>query len=895
LFSEKQRFFFTHQEYSMQPSSLEAASVDLTGHLVGVPNTEWAFWRCIGLRSAGFSASNILKLAAPTEIGTAADQVEAALHAKDLALDKALQQINSALDDLKQSGHWENNQRRVPLLKAKRKLETKQPPGYSPEIETLDSIKELRAFLAHIDVVHGSFKDMFSEFSAQTSQVISETASCPRFREAVTWQNRKLVRVVLNALRHKPPKVGERTSRLRQHEELIATYLQRYCMKNDTIGFFGPVGWGKFVADGDRLKSIPGPRLTTARQTYWEAWPIEKLASVIAQNPGVLPWVPPITMPFIRMDGVTLHHPVLGSLQLTRGQAAVVHSCNGRDPANQIAEKMLRLPGGAFNSEAEVYTCLRELADKRIIFWAINIPSGSHPERALRTALEGIGDADVRRSSLEMFDQLDAAKQSVADVAGNAEKLGACFDYLEETFTRLTTEAATRHAGKSYAGRTLVYEDCRRDLEILLGPELLQELVVPLSLLLVSARWLTAEIREAYRKKLMDVYTELAATTDQDTIDAALFWIRLKPLVIDAASTLTQPIQQDFQARWDRVLRLGQESDPVNYSSDDLRERVLSEFPAGRAEWSGARYHSPDIMIAATSEDAIRRGDYCFVLGELHIGVNTLGASLFVSQHPSPEELLQAVEHDLGALNLVPVAPKNQEIGSRMEMSLIAPSNLRLEYSENAFLPDRSRVLPVSSLVIESEGGRLLAKTRDGRFQLDAIDLVRAPLLAFIIDSFKIMAPQFHSPRVSIDRLVVKRESWRCTASELAFARESNSSDRYAQARKWRHLHAMPRFVFFKASVEPKPCYLDFESPILVDIFCKMVRRTQDAGSAGASIEISEMLPTPDQVWLTDAENNRYTNEFRVVVVDLKSKCGSLIVTTTDAQRHPENDLFCSL
>ena len=518
------------------------------------------------------------------------------------------------------------------------------------------------------------------------------------------------------------------------------------------------------------------------------------------------------------------------------------------------------------------------LLEERIIFWAINIPSDPYPERALRTALERIGDTEVRRSSLEMLNELDAAKQNVAAAAGNAETLGASFDYLEETFTRLTTEAATRHAGKSYAGRTLVYEDCRRDLEISLGSELLQELVAPLSLLLVSARWLTAEIREAYGKKLMEVYAELAATTGQAAIDASIFWIRLKPFVIDAAPALTQPIQQDFQARWGRVLRLGEECDPVNYSSDDLRERVLSEFPAGEAEWSGARYHSPDIMIAAASEDAIRRGEYLFVLGELHIGVNTLGASLFVNQHPAPEELLQAVERDLGPLNLVPVTPKNREIGSRMELALIGPSNLRLEYTESAFLPDRSRVLPISSLVIEPDGGRLLAKTRDGRFQLDAIDLVRAPLLAFVIDSFKIMSPKFHAPRISIDRLVVKRESWRFTASELAFASESKSSDRYAQTRKWRHVNAMPRFVFFKAPVEPKPCYLDFESPILVDIFCKMVRRTQDAGSAVAQIEVSEMLPTPDQIWLTDAENNRYTNEFRIVVVDLTSKCGSPIV-----------------
>lgn len=860
------------------PPFLEAAPVELTGHLIGVPGTEWAFWKCIGVRSAGFPASDILKLAAPAEVGAAADQVEAALHAKDLALEKALQQINAALDDLKQSGYWKDNRLRAPLLKAKRKLEAKQLPGNSPEIENLDSMTELRTCFEHIDVVQQSFQEMFSAFSVQTSHVIVDFAGCPYFREAVTWQNRSLVRLVLDTLRHKPPNGGERNSRLRQQEEVVATYLQRYCMKNDTIGFFGPMGWGKFVADDERLKITPGPGLIAARQTYWEAWPIEKLSSVISQDPGVLPWIPPITMPFIRMEGATLYHPVRGAMQLTREQAAVVHSCNGHDAANQIAEKMLRLPGGVFNSEAEVYTCLRNLADKHIISWAINIPSDPYPERALRAALERIGDSEVRRSSLELLNELDAAKESVAAAAGNEETLGAAFDHLEETFTRLTAGPATRHAGKSYAGRTLVYEDCRRDLEISLGAELLQELVAPLSLLLVSARWLTAEIREAYRKKLMEVYADLAASTGQAAIDASLFWIRLKPFVIDSAPALVQPIQQAFQARWNRVLCIGQENGPVSYSSDDLRERVLAEFPAGGAEWNGARYHSPDIMIAAASEDAVRRGEYLFVLGEMHVGVNTLGASLFVNQHPAPEELLQAVEHDLGALNLIPVTPKNPEIGNRMELALVGPSNLRLEYAENAFLLDRTRALPVSSLVIEPDGGRLLAKTRDGRFQMDAIDLVRAPLLAFVIDSFKIMAPQFHAPRISIDRMVLRRESWRFTASELAFAREPKSSERYAQARQWRHVNAMPRFVFFKAPVEPKPCYLDFESPILVDIFCKMVRRTQDAGSAGAQIEVSEMLPTPEQIWLTDAENNRYTNELRIVVVDLASKCGNPIV-----------------
>src|SRR5437764_9257397 len=119
----------------MQTSVLESASRGLARHLVGVSDAGWALWKWAGLRSAGFPASDILKLAAPAELGAAADQVEAALDAVDAVFKKALQQINLMLDNLKKSGDWEDSQRRLPLLKTKRKLEAKQPPGHAPEVD----------------------------------------------------------------------------------------------------------------------------------------------------------------------------------------------------------------------------------------------------------------------------------------------------------------------------------------------------------------------------------------------------------------------------------------------------------------------------------------------------------------------------------------------------------------------------------------------------------------------------------------------------------------------------------------------------------------------------------------------------------------------------------------
>jgi hypothetical protein len=142
-----------------------------------------------------------------------------------------------------------------------------------------------------------------------------------------------------------------------------------------------------------------------------------------------------------------------------------------------------------------------------------------------------------------------------------------------------------------------------------------------------------------------------------------------------------------------------------------------------------------------------------------------------------------------------------------------------------------------------------------------------------VANHFKLLPRLEHTPRITIDRLVIARETWQLPASEMEFAVEKDESQRFLAARRWARLNRLPRYVFYKSPVEVKPCYLDFDSPILVNIFSKIIRRTIDSQSAddlsskNKLITISEMLPTPDQVWLPDSEGNRYTSEFRIVSV----------------------------
>jgi hypothetical protein len=61
--------------------------------------------------------------------------------------------------------------------------------------------------------------------------------------------------------------------------------------------------------------------------------------------------------------------------------------------------------------------------------------------------------------------------------------------------------------------------------------------------------------------------------------------------------------------------------------------------------------------------------------------------------------------------------------------------------------------------------------------------------------------------------------------------------------------------------------YLDVESRALARVLCRHARQAA-AHAPDATIRFTEMLPTPEQCWLSDPEDNRYVSEMRLVAVD---------------------------
>jgi hypothetical protein len=69
----------------------------------------------------------------------------------------------------------------------------------------------------------------------------------------------------------------------------------------------------------------------------------------------------------------------------------------------------------------------------------------------------------------------------------------------------------------------------------------------------------------------------------------------------------------------------------------------------------------------------------------------------------------------------------------------------------------------------------------------------------------------------------------------------------------------MPRQSFAKSPLERKPMYVDVESPALTRILCRHAGKVAAHGPRSA-IRFTDMLPTPEQCWLSDPEGNHYVS-----------------------------------
>ncbi len=808
----------------------------------------WSLWKSWAVRSAGFPANVVAPLSSlvlATAVDTWLDLDEAL--AKDR--DDAIAGLAAALSSEPDSARKRVVTRAIQKLRANNFAVVLSLPEAAALAIAVTRAQEQRAIAETI---------LFEERRRATT-AIRTWATDPRYREALVWQNRHVLHDGIDVLlRHSEL---EQNSKARQHERLVVSHLQRYGLKNESIGFFGPVSWAVADAKTSSILVRPGKALLDARFVHFEHWSIDAVAMSLVSD-ELLPHLAPRRRPTIRVDGTTLHYPVAKTSNLPSLHACVLGQCDGQRTASEIAHAL----GSEIEDPDEVFEILGDLLRNDLITWTIEIsPYADSPVDELRGVLERVNDAQVAAPGLRALDELIAARDLITQAAGDERKLDAAFEELEATFKRITGNDATRRAGLSYAGRGVIYEDCRRDLTISLGPALIAAFEKPLAQVLLSARWYTYELARRYREALVELHRDLQAQTGSTRVDFLQFW-RLAVAHFDVSdshrteSEIVVQTTSTLQERWRKIFNLapGEEHSRIAVRSQDIEDVVERVFSAPGPGWPSARHHSPDLMIAARDVESIQRGDFSVVAGELHLAYATTGIRWMRRLHPDPDELVAQMEADRDVPIVEVISSKDRT--NRADRFSFLASDFDLEHGATRSHRPRAQVLEAGNLCVEPSGSSLVLVTRDGTHRF-ALEQFLDAYLTIEAQSFRMIAPAAHVPRVTIDNFVVQRETWSFDASAIEFARIADPLDRMISARRWARAHRIPNCLFYKVSQEPKPCFVDLTSPHFIELAAHLIKRA-------SRVTFSEMLPGPHELWLPDAAGNRYTSEFRVVAVD---------------------------
>lgn len=721
---------------------------------------------------------------------------------------------------------------------------------------------------AHLDQQADAdeYAKAFADAESRCAREVHAIAGDALFREAVTWQNRSAL-IALDKIREAGPE-PHRLRKHRERERIVARYWQRYCAKAETIGFFGPVCWITIDPDGPAVLASPGPALTRDRRVFLEHWALAAYADQVAADPRARGWFPPALHPQLRLRDQAVLDPARPPHRLSPTEAAVLARCDGRRTARDVAAQTIS--AGVLRTEENVYLLLEGLVKRGLIRWNLDLPVHLDCERMLRDKLGAIGDADVRSDALAGLDRLCRARDKVADAAGDPDALLDALDRLDQEFTAVTGQPSARRPGQMYAGRTLCGEETNRDLDVTIGGPVLAAIAEPLAVVLRAARWLTAAVAQGYLSVLRGLFDDLTADLGSDRIPLDGLWFLAQGLFYGTGDRPADAIAADLSQRWQDLFGLSNVDTGarhLSYTTAELAAAAAELFPADRPGWSAARLHSPDLHVCAPNTAAIASGEFTVVLGELHVAWATNTCGVFVSGHPDPDSLRAALVADLGPGRIHPLLPLDwPRYSARLAFALEDATDVQL-----GILPapgaDPDRVVAAGDLTVWAAGDELMVSTPDGRSRPLAEAFSRL-LSEIAVEAFKLTGLGEHTPRLSIDQLVVARETWRTTVGASGLASVTGDDRRYLAARRWRRALGLPEQVFVKIETEVKPLFVDFTSPFYVASLCTMLRSAQAAHGDQVKLTLTEMLPTADQAWVPDAAGERYLSELRLQIVD---------------------------
>ncbi|WP_424535761.1 lantibiotic dehydratase [Sphaerisporangium viridialbum] len=702
---------------------------------------------------------------------------------------------------------------------------------------------------------------MWERWARASADRLIELSEHDVFHRALLWQNPGVLeRVCAWFSRHAGDE--RRNAVWRRNEDLLARYAQRYCARNETIGFFGPAVWALFDDATAHAEIVPGPEIVARREIFFEDWLMDDLGALLAENDLLRRHLPPARPAGLMVSGGFAVRSGAAPRRLAPVEAAVLATADGSRSARTIAADLRWRGVAGVRGESDVLDVLERLREHELIRWRPPVPQNRRPEVALRDRLRALPASQERDEALDILRRFDEARTRIA-AADRPEALAHALAGMDLLVEEITGASARHTRDRRPLGRSAVFEECERDVRVVMGRSIVDALLPPVTVVLESAKWLTWRFGQCLEALFADLYDRFAGGAQGVPVP-------LGPLVAEFLDRRLDPawfghVLEEFQDCWAAVLAVEPGVRRLQFGAEDLAERVRAAFPAPPPTWYGAAYHSPDVMLAAADAEAVARGEFELVMGELHLAGLTYDAETFTLFHPEESRLRDAVEDALSTHpRVVPAYPRSPEFTGRDSPNSTLTSGL-FWYLTFGSADDSRSVPPGRRLdlvdMIAIRDGDIEIRTAEG-LRLGVLDVLGEMAYESVVDLFHPLRPAAHTPRVTVDRLVISRETWRLAADDVPGVAEDGEAAAFVALRRWARDQGLPRFVFWRAASQDKPVYLDFDSPLFVNNFLSAVRRIRRRG--GGLIRLTEMLPAPEQAWLPDAEGHAYTSELRL-------------------------------
>ncbi|MFG1807669.1 lantibiotic dehydratase [Streptomyces sp. NPDC049040] len=663
----------------------------------------------------------------------------------------------------------------------------------------------------------------------------------------------------------------------RQRVDTLTRYLQRVATKNETHSHFGPFTPGRLgTGRGLRL----GPATTPVRTVFLSHWAAQAIADVVATHPAFRDRIRPRLHPLVFLDedravryDFTSGGP--GDFEgwrfrradertLTETERWLLGRCDGRTPLGALRPAFDEWTGAVRPSGPAVLDDLvRDLVRGQWVSSGFEIPTGTpsavHDLRKLLA--EGLADAPEARVLLERVEHFLTA---FADA--DPSQRPALLDDLKSLFEAFTGCAANRGHGRIYADRSIVFEECRSDLTgFTIGTDmadfLREELAPAYDLMLIGPRlrmrlesgilydWCRERYEVGSEVPLFDFYERFAVDSDAVASACAQVDVRLA----EAGERISAHLYGEDLARR-----------RVKVSGASVRA-LLSAYPS----WPSAVIN-PDVMLVASGADALATGAFQAVIGDCHavrdLLTHTSVAPLLAAEQPDLPRLVadhyaRVVDPDEDVVDLVRVHSSKTSAQVPLPMADLELLGVSGKSREDVISP-ADMYIRVTSARLE-----LRARGRQRRLRLLAAPAGSAsisgdPLAVFAFPRYfgggtLALGGRTHLPRLTCGRVVLAREQWSLpTAAVAAPGRGGDDAADFAGLQRLRLAMGLPDQLFAKVGSEPKPLYVDLDSPLLVRQMMRMAR------ADGGRIHLMEMLPAPDQLWL-EVDGAPHTSELR--------------------------------